>query len=156
MLSFLKKLCLITFISILYHSAALTQTNVTNELGKNSVYLGAGLLPGIHTLINYERRIKLGKEFTWYGRTGIGMGGLIFNEVGPGGLGALTLLANNKKNLHFELSIGAFAGKGDTSNKLFIYPLADVGYRYQKPDGGFLFRFKFGILGIGVDLGYAF
>jgi hypothetical protein len=40
---------------------------------------------------------------------------------------------------------------------MFYYlPILDLGYRYQKQDGGFLFKAKVGILGIGFGLGYAF
>jgi hypothetical protein len=35
-------------------------------------------------------------------------------------------------------------------------PLIDVGYRYQKPDRGFIFKAKIGILGVGFGVGYAF
>jgi hypothetical protein len=35
-------------------------------------------------------------------------------------------------------------------------PLIDVGYRYQKPDRGLIFKAKIGILGVGFGVGYAF
>jgi hypothetical protein len=36
---------------------------------------------------------------------------------------------------------------------IFIF---NLGYRYQKPDGGILFRTYIGLQGIGIGLGYAF
>ena len=54
-----------------------------------------------------------------------------------------------------EFNLGIFSGKDN--NDPFILPLLDVGYRYQKPEGGLIFKVKAGILGIfSVGLGYAF
>ena len=71
-----------------------------------------------------------------------------------------------KKNHHFEANSGVFiayirdshghGGSCDEDNGPTIKPYAEVGYRYQKPEGGFIFRAKIGIFAIGVGLGYAF
>ena len=41
-------------------------------------------------------------------------------------------------------------------NDIFIFPLFNIGYRYQKPSGGFIFRLNAGIYSFGLSLGYAF
>ena len=38
----------------------------------------------------------------------------------------------------------------------FVVPIFNVGYRYQKPDGGFIFRANAGIVSLGLSIGYAF
>ena len=69
-------------------------------------------------------------------------------------------MITGKANHHFEFSAGAFFGyESATPNvhaELFVLPLLDLGYRYQKPGKGFMFRAKAGILSIGIGLGYAF
>ena len=63
-----------------------------------------------------------------------------------------------RKNDHFELSGGVFYGYDNYYEppEMVIYPLFDLGYRFQKPAKSFLFRAKIGTLGIGIGLGYAF
>lgn len=136
-----------------FQSIAWAQLNEQNGLSKNGVYLDVGMGVGMQASFNYERNIHSGEKVHWYGRLGAGFAGVVFGEGGPGGLGAITMLTG-KKNGHFELNAGAFIGKN--SGDSFIYPLLDVGYRYQKPEGGFIFRAKVGILGLGIGLGYAF
>ena len=65
-------------------------------------------------------------------------------------------MLTGKKNFHFELNAGVFSGKSSDDSNSITYPLLDLGWRYQKPDGGFIFKAKVGILGIGIGLGYAF
>ena len=70
-------------------------------------------------------------------------------------LGALTILVGESNN-HFELNGGVFVGQGTTYDKSFLLPFGNIGYRYQKPEGGFIFKAKLGVLGLGFGLGYAF
>jgi hypothetical protein len=145
----MKKLVLvITILSGLFSANA--QSLEKNEMSKNSIYFDTGIVPGVHAFVNYERSLYQGKKVSWYGRAGFGYGGLLLSDGGFGGLGAITMLTG-KKNSHFELNTGVFSG-----NNSVTLPLLDVGYRYQKPDGGFIFKAKIGILGIGFGLGYAF
>ena len=131
------------------------QSVQSNELSKTNLYLDVGAIPGVQIAVNIERRIHSGEKITWYARAGAGFAGIVFGDGGPGGLAAATMLTG-KSNNHFELSGGAFVGKDSGSNDTFAYPLLDIGYRYQKPAGGFIFKAKIGILGTGIALGYAF
>ena len=69
-----------------------------------------------------------------------------------------------KKSSHFEYSLGAhyFFDTDDNdeisyfSPSSWIFPMLEAGYRYQKPDGGFIFRTGVGITGLYFGLGYGF
>jgi len=150
----MKKILLVISIVTIGFSAN-AQSSEKNILSKNSIYFDTGLIPGIHAFVNYERSIYQGERVSWFGRAGFGIGGMLLSEGGFGGLGAVTMLTG-KKNSHFELNAGIFSGKDIGNSNSFALPLLDVGYRYQKPDGGFVFKAKLGILGVGIGLGYAF
>jgi hypothetical protein len=150
----MKKLVLvITILSGLFSANA--QSLEKNEMSKNSIYFDTGIVPGVHAFVNYERSLYQGKKVSWYGRAGFGYGGLLLVDGGFGGLGAITMLTG-KKNPHFELNTGVFSGVNIDDSDSVTLPLFDVGYRYQKPTGGFVFKAKIGVLGIGFGLGYAF
>ena len=148
-----KLLLVITILSVGFSANA--QSLEKNKMSKNSIYFDTGIIPGVHAFVNYERSIYQGKKVSWYGRMGFGFGGILMASGGFGGLGAVTMLTG-KKNSHFELNAGIFSGKDIGNSNSFALPLLDVGYRYQKPDGGFVFKAKLGILGVGIGLGYAF
>jgi hypothetical protein len=150
----MKKLVLvITILSGLFSANA--QSLEKNEMSKNSIYFDTGIVPGVHAFVNYERSLYQGKKVSWYGRAGFGYGGLLLSDGGLGVLGAITMLTG-KKNSHFELNTGLFSGNNIEGSNSVTLPLFDVGYRYQKPEGGFIFKAKIGVLGIGFGLGYAF
>ena len=112
------------------------EPNTKIDLPKKNIYgeLHVGLFS--QGVMNYERQIFSGKTVSWYGRLGGGYGGWLepFSaDYGWGGLGAITMLTG-KKNNHFELNAGGFLGFEDTYNEAFIFPIFNVGYRYQKPD----------------------
>ena len=134
------------------------EPNTKINLPKKNIYgeLHVGLFS--QGVMNYERQIFSGKTVSWYGRLGGGYGGWLepFSaDYGWGGLGTITMLTG-KKNNHFELNAGGFLGFEDTYNEAFIFPIFNVGYRYQKPEGGFIFRANAGIISLGLSFGYAF
>ncbi|WNJ19991.1 hypothetical protein [Pontibacter sp. G13] len=72
---------------------------------------------------------------------------------------------------HFEVNLGVSPaydyesarinrsndpGTFDFMDHVDWLPIGDVGYRYQKPEGGFIFRAKGGTTGVGVGIGWAF
>ncbi|RIH64546.1 hypothetical protein D1164_14415 [Mariniphaga sediminis] len=125
------------------------------ELSKVNLYADFGFHFAGQASINLERQIYSGEKTTWYGRGGVGTAGIIMANGGFGALGAITMLTG-KGNKHFEINGGTFIGKDTEHDEIFVYPLIDFGYRYQKPEGGFIFKAKLGFLGIGIGLGYAF
>ena len=135
-----------------------TEAQITESttLSNVNLYAEASAFPGMQASINLEKRIFSGEKVTWYGRVGGGIAGIMMSETGgPGMLGAVTMLTG-KENNHFEINGGAFVGKNTEKDNMYFLPLIDFGYRYQKPEGGFIFKAKAGFLGIGIGLGYAF
>lgn len=134
-----------------------TLHNLNSEyVSKHQVYLEGSLF--IQS-INFETKLSKSNlnsnSFQLNGRLGLGYFRIDFFGVTEtiGGIGALTFLFG-KNNNHFEGTLGAFVGS-DNGN-LFGWPIALVGYRYQKPTGGFIFRANIGTLGLGIGLGHAF
>ena len=139
------------------------------DLTKNSFYIETqlGFFPQL--VLNYERQISSNKKVNWYGRIGGGYGANLtdfFNgPEGFGGLCAITM-TTGKKNKHFEFNAGAFLGyeptlqsaivRRDITYEPFLLPILNIGYRYQKPGSGFVFRANVGFPSIGVSFGYAF
>lgn len=149
--SVLLKIIFFGIVSLGLNNKVLAQT----ELSKINLYAGIGAVPGVEALINLEVLMNSGEKLTWYGRAGLGYGGILLGTGGPGILGAMTMLTG-KKNNHFEVSGGAFIGYDNYYEDAFVLPSLDLGYRFQKPGGGFIFKAKAGILGAGIGLGYAF
>ena len=88
-------------------------------------------------------------------RLGFGAAAIFWGSSGYGGLGGINVLLG-EKNHHFETNAGLFVGSDYQGSETFYIPYLELGYRYQKPTGGFLFRAYVGVLGIGVGFGYAF
>lgn len=153
--TFLKSTVLIGIFILCSQSFIQAQSYENIELSKNNVYLDFN--PGLvsQLSINYERQIHSGDKVSWYGRYGGGVSSIFLDESGPSGLGAFTMLTG-KKNSHFELNAGAIIGWDISWRQLFAAPLFNIGYRYQKPKGGIIFRANTGILAVGISLGYAF
>ena len=131
------------------------------DLTKNSFYIETQLGFYPQLVLNYEGQIASNKKVNWYCRIGGGYGANLtdfFNgPEGFGGLCAITMITG-KKNKHFEFNAGSFLGyeKTKRKNKPFLLPILNIGYRYQKPDGGFIFRANAGIVALGISFGYAF
>ena len=91
---------------------------------------------------------------------------LFDNKLGWVGLAAISLLIGQQNN-HFELNTGALMrfeksvhidydwNKTYTFER-FIYLIFNVVYRYQKPDGGFIFSANVELISLGLSSGYAF
>ena len=151
----------------------LGQNEITKniDLTKNSFYIETHVGLCSQLVLNYEKHISSVGKVNWYGRVGGGYGvslidGLFDSSEGWGGLGAITMLTG-KKNSHFELNVGAFfSQKGEvslgfamgdsTTDGVFIFPIFNIGYRYQKPSEGFIFRANIGAISAGLSVGYAF
>ena len=125
------------------------------ELSKTNIYAEGGFHFLGQASINIERKILNTEKLTWYGRVGYGVAGEAFGDEGKGLIGAITMLTG-KRNKHFEVNGGFFVGKENYDDSTMIYPILNVGYRYQKPSSSFIFKAKAGCLGIGIGIGYGF
>jgi hypothetical protein len=149
----------------------LGQNEITKniDLTKNSFYIETHLGIVSKLVLNYERQISFNEKVSWYGRIGGGYGASLADgfdgSYGFGGLCAITMITG-KKNKHFEFNAGAFLGyeptlqsaivRRDITYEPFLLPILNIGYRYQKPGSGFVFRANVGFPSIGVSFGYAF
>ena len=135
------------------------QNDITKKLDltKNNIYAEGHLGLSTKFALNYERQIYRGEKISWYSRLGGGYGlhidDIFSPDEGWGGLGAITMLTG-KNYVHFELNAGAFIG--NEGGHIFLFPIFNVGYRLQKPEGGFIFRANAGIISLGLSIGYAF
>lgn len=92
------------------------------------------------------------------------------SQSGSGGLLGITMLTG-EGNHHFEANAGVFLGSFKTEIGSGIFdqscprpddlwtsplPVVALGYRYQKPGKGFIFRVKIGNLGLGIGCGVPF
>lgn len=129
------------------------QNESSAKLATQAIYVDVGAIPlvAIHGLVNYERQLIQRKKVKWIGRFGLGVAAN--PDGGFGGLLGGTMLTG-QKNSHFEANLGLFVGS--ETGETFTTPLVEIGYRYQKPQGGFLFKAKVGNLGLGFGFGYAF
>jgi hypothetical protein len=131
-----------------------SNSNKSNRVnsGNNNLYLEGSL---VIQSINYETKLYRSNLFQLNARLGFGYFNLFDEYESLGGLAGLTFLLGRNNN-HFETSLGVFVGSYFDANGLEGYPIITIGYKYQKPEGGFIFRSNIGTLGIGVGLGYAF
>lgn len=147
-----SKILFIGVLSLFLNTNSVAQNTEKTTLSNINLYADVGMHYAGQMSINLEKRIFRGEKLTWYGRAGFGATGVLMIGGGPGGLAAITMLTGKGKN-HFEINGGAFFAYSDA---ISVLPLFDLGYRHQKPEGGFLFKAKIGILGVGIGLGYAF
>lgn len=152
-------ICLLLMIGIQISSAQVadeisTAKHVVHADAGTNIFLSSATL-------NAEVKFGSSKynKINWYARGGIGGAAVFYGNTGFGALAGVTMLTG-RGNHHFEASGGGFLGLNNVSGQsglgFFALPLLDVGYRFQKPQKGFVFRAKVGILGIGIGLGYSF
>jgi len=136
-----------------YQNKAKAQNTDDIKSATQAIYVDAGLIPivAIHALVNFEKQLIKSDKIQWLGR--LGMGVAANPDGGFGGLIGGTMLTGKRKD-HLEANIGLFVGS--EVGTVFTTPLIEIGYRYQKPTGGFLFKAKLGNLGLGFGIGYAF
>jgi len=133
--------------------------------------------------INIEGRVfsSDSEKIHFYARASYGkvsqqiniLGALLLCDVstqsGSGGFLGITMLTGGE-NHHFEVNAGTFLGSFNNEEIPGLFeceeifdelwtsplPIVDLGYRYQKPGQGFIFRAKIGNLGLGIGFGVAF
>jgi len=120
-------------------------TVMTPSLKKNSLY--ATLAPGGYSIIGgyYERLLLHSPENIIkyvYGRIGAGGFAEFFGKQGfvySGSVGGL--IGAGKNHLEVYLGVASFYSYYEGLHHYFNTPLATAAYKYQKPEGHFVFRF---------------
>lgn len=153
------------------------QTDSIGEMSNFTVYGEASTYIAVSSVsINLERRLysSSSAKFHLYGRAGFGyvdVANLIYctGKTAVGGIFSFAILTG-KGDHHFEADAGIYYGSfknkeidswlisGPCTEKTGsrVIPIIDLGYRYQKPEGGLLFRARVGNYGVGIGFGYAF
>lgn len=149
-------------------------------LKKNAIYLDGGIfyIPfvGLASVdLSYERFLfqNRARTLSLRARTGLAVVSTFsgFDETEKNNYYSVPLgisfLAGKNKDF-FEISAGMMPGLNqvreegedifeDTeSNRFFIYPLFEIGYRRENPDKKGIFRIKAGTLGVGISVGRRF
>ena len=154
----MKSRFLLIVLLLLFFNIIKAQSPTDSEISKFNANIELGF--GTFSLASANFEVHFANsdsgKINWYGKAGFGFAEEFMGESGLGGLGAVTMLTGKRKH-HFEASGGIFIGSGSYGD-LLVLPLLDLGYRYQKPGGGFIFRGKIGVfsLGVGIGIGYAF
>lgn len=140
-----------------------TNAQDTIKHTKNSIFLDGSSLVyiGMYS-INYEKAIFLTDHFKMLGSMGVG--GWYFTTISKSYYGysmplSLILLVGSGNN-YFETDLGmrftSFSKRSNNDRSPF-FPILNLGYRYQKPNGkGLIFRSFIGLSGIGIGVGKAF
>jgi hypothetical protein len=168
----MKQFLLLSLALLLSCTMMLAQEDEKPVLSKFSFHADGGTIGyASSATVNFEGRLSKdpSKKVQLFARIGGGWveGWSIFcdDRTSYGALGGLTLLTGTG-NHHLEVSGGGFLGNFEVDETILFcseddggfkpLPLLDVGYRYQKPEGGLIFRVKAGLLGVGLGLGYSF
>ena len=149
-------LILILFVNSLSFSQDLSSTKASNE-AKNSLVLSAGTILFVsNASISYERRLSTigarGESSLWVkGRYSKFSGWITPDEGRFFDATVFTLLGAGRSFTELSLGVGMFPY--DPS----LAPTASVGYRFQKQDGGIIFRTGMGFPELFyLGLGYSF
>ena len=153
---------------VFFQNAVLAQIEKRNiKIATNSIFMdGSSSFQYVKVGVNYERKIY-GKAtddkilistgfWKWYS--------LIFKDyiVDSRTKGyAFPIVLNylgGVNSHHYEISFGARFNIFVLNSKspIALAPIINIGYRYQKPEGGILFKTYLGLGGIGLALGYSF
>ena len=125
---------------------------------KNTLYVQAGVLTWGQVGLSYERYAFSASQekLQFYVRTSAGALASFGGGAGFGTVSLQALLGRGNSRLEGGLGIGVLVYDFDFQ-ELGPIPSINLGYRFQKPQGGFLFRTGIGIPeGIYVSFGYAF
>jgi hypothetical protein len=154
---------LIVALFIIINSIDLLCQDKFTKIQKNSLNIEAAT--GIYigdACLNYERAIVRGDQINLIINTGIGIWYLAPVPNWYSGLSiplSLNSLLGSGNNF-FEIDIGlryTFYNAESNQDRSPTFPIFNLGYRFQKPDGnGLIFRSFVGLSGIGIGVGKSF
>lgn len=160
-------LCVFSYLGLfgqqnINHKFQLSENTISNEYN----FLYTFVLGGYGVTLDYEKLLSRQSNYNLYGKIGIGYGAIGGNDVGIAGIQlplSLNIL-NGGGNNHFEVNLGARTFfdipfdkvNSSTDHRVFIYPIVNLGYRYQQPNGKFLFKILGGTDGVSLGIGMTF
>lgn len=105
--------------------------------------------------VNYEWEFWRTKNELLSLRLRSGLASVDVTAIGPPI--AITALIG-KGNSRLDVSLGAFVGVWNLGYGAYLvgWPIGELGYRFQKPEGGVMWKVKVGTTGIGAGVGWAF
>lgn len=133
---------------VLYQSSFLqAQENVELEQ-THSIYASFG---GFESSLSYEHLLKPGKVSAFYAHLSVGQ---ILSSDDSDKVADVSLhWLIGRKNSKLELA----GGLGLDISNFLAYPNIDLGYRFQKPNRGFIYRAGIGFPeAVYLSIGYAF
>jgi len=139
------------------------QTTVDEKITKNSFYFDCATIKYIGMFsFNFETKLVYSNHLKML--VNVGLGGWYvtdFSELyaGPSIPLSLNILVGSGNN-YFETDLGiryTSISKQYYSLKFSYFPIFNLGYRYQRPNGkGLIFRSFIGLTGLGIGVGKAF
>jgi hypothetical protein len=140
-------------------SQELVKDTVRHKINESALYGGLGITPLYGSItVNYEIMLVERPNLVFKKR-GLRIGTGIYQYSDDGSLNIIinyTCLTGAENN-HFELGLGVAYMHFLTTSGRYVAPAPNIGYRFQKPDGKFIFR-----TGVGfpellyLSFGYAF
>ena len=137
----IRNYLLVALIMLIYSNIVYGQQKDTTFTANNTFYADF-TTKGAYYSVNYDHIFSQGQKLKWSYRIGFS---ILENAVAfPIGINAFT----GKENSHLEFSLSiipyidnyqSFTSSNDLSDK-YIYMVPGIGYRYQKPQGGFFFK----------------
>ena len=137
------------------------QEQASLHLAKNLIFAELATIIVIGNVsVNYERRLNESLS----ARVGVGVGyGVIFDsEIGGGGATGMLVFTTSRSASKFEAGLGvSYVSVGFSDPDNHVFPAITLGYRHQRPQGGFVFRvganwtYLYG-LPVQVSFGHAF
>ena len=162
-----KAFFILLLVSVPYVVSA--QSQESTERVKHRIYTEIGTYIFLNTItLNYEPTIyeSSSNTFRLNGRMGLGLGWVLGFDGDHGVSGAMGGLTMDfgRKNSHFLLSSGMIVATNFTEidelstsfDRLGAFPLLELGWRYEKPQGGWTYKVAGGTLGLSFGLGYSF
>ena len=151
------------FIFLLFTVPLFCQENqnyaVKFRINSSTLYGGIGVTPLYGNITaNYEIMFNEQTDKTFRKR-GLRTGGGIYQYYSDNSLNLIVCYSSvtGKTNNHFELGVGATYMHFLTRPLRYVVPAANIGYRYQKPSGNFMFRTGVGFPDLlYVGFGYSF
>lgn len=132
----------------------------THQVNKSSLYFSLGMFPiYVSAMGNYEIMFTQ-RPSSFFKTSGVRVGGGLMAFWESSGWFAMATYTSltGKGNNHLEVGLGAmYAEYTDEEAESFVLPAGNVGYRFQKPRGRFIFRTGVGFPeAIYISLGFSF